>query len=179
MASAICAIVDSRLVENKSLAQSASQGRGGAIYASTNSDVAITGSTISGNSASSGGGINSRNGELTISFSTIADNTATAGDGGGIYSNLDRLSIVGSTISGNTVTGNFSQLGRGGGLWHSIGPAPATIQDTFVTGNSATNSGGGAFFRTATYTRSGFDPPLQREHLRKLGGPWRRNCLRR
>ncbi|MEX2093485.1 MAG: choice-of-anchor Q domain-containing protein [Pirellulales bacterium] len=142
------AVVDCQFVDNKSLATNSAQGRGGAIYGLA-SDLAISGSTISGSMAVMGGGIHSRDGELSISFSSIADNSATAGDGGGIYSGGDRLSIVGSTISGNTATGVFAQAGRGGGLWHAVGSlAPTSILDSVFASNTSTNYGGGADFRS-------------------------------
>ncbi len=141
------AVIDCQVIDNKSLATNSSLGRGGGIY-SNMGDLAISGSTISGNTAAAGGGVHSRSGELSISFCTIANNSATAGDGGGIYSSGDRLSIIGSTISGNTATGIFSQLGRGGGLWHAVSSlAPTSILDSVFTNNSSTNYGGGADFR--------------------------------
>jgi hypothetical protein len=141
-------IADSTISENRSLSENFNFGRGGGIY-SAMAELSIIGSTISGNSAAVGGGVFSRNGDLAISFSTIADNIAKAGDGGGVYSNLDRLSIVGSTISGNSAVSASLQLGRGGGLLHTTGPVtPTTILDTNFVENSSTNSGGGAHFRS-------------------------------
>ena len=85
--------------------------------------------------------------------SDLANNAATAGDGGGIYSSGDRFSMVGSTISGNTATGISSESGRGGGLWSALGQfAPTTIVDSVFAGNSSTNFGGGADFRPSRGT---------------------------
>jgi hypothetical protein len=77
-------------------------------------DMVITNSTIAGNSANYGGGIDNT-GSLTISRSTIAGNTAR-GSGGGITSHDLDVNISNSTISGNTAQG-----GAGGGGIFLIG----------------------------------------------------------
>ena len=136
------AIVDTVIANNVADARGA---RGGGIYLQ-NSDVSITGSTISGNRATGGGGLYSRMGDLAISFSAFSQNEATSGRGGGIFSDNDRLSIVGSTISGNIQRGGSDS--GGGGLWHSPGSNfPTVISDTTIVDNTAQNSGGGLDLR--------------------------------
>ena len=68
--------------------------------------LALTNSTLSGNSAFVGGGIYNSNGTLTVSNTTISDNTTTNTGyfgGGGIY-NVGALTVTSSTLSGNTAT---------------------------------------------------------------------------
>jgi CSLREA domain-containing protein len=123
--------------------------------------VDISGSVISGNSASgTGGGIaNERpviitevtelagfdvrlageitpppGGDLTIDTTTISGNTA-AGNGGGI-ANGATLAVDASTISGNT--GRF-----GGGLYVAPGAGAVALGNSTISGNSATEQGGG------------------------------------
>ena len=64
-------------------------------------NVTVIDSTISGNSASDGGGIFSGNGDLTVTGSTISGNSA-GGSGGGICSTIGNVTMIGSTISGNS-----------------------------------------------------------------------------
>jgi len=71
------ALIDCQVLDNKSLATNTAQGRGGGIYALA-SDVAISGSTISGNMAVAGGGVHSREGELSISFSSTVQSRMAA-----------------------------------------------------------------------------------------------------
>jgi hypothetical protein len=109
--------------------------------------VTITGSTISDNSASTfGGGIYNNEGTVTITGSTISDNTA-ASSGGGIYSLVGNVTITGSNISDNTAT--FS----GGGIFNAHGGGPfipnpsnltgnLTIIASTISGNTASQGGG-------------------------------------
>ncbi len=88
-------------------------------------------------------------GNLTITYSTISDNTATDADGGGLFvTNADDsgdVVITNCTITGNTVTGGAD----GGGLAILPGTGnTATISGSTFTGNQATGTGseGGAIF---------------------------------
>jgi hypothetical protein len=101
--------------------------------------LTITGSTISGNSADYAGGISNNSGFLTITGSTISGNSAT--DGGGIYKYSGTLTITGSTISGNSAT-------DGGGIYKYSGTL--TITGSTISGNSASNSGGGIYLKAET-----------------------------
>lgn len=72
----------------------------------------ITDAIISGNTAiAGGGGIFNPDGILSITGTTISDNTSSSSSGGGIFSANSALSISGSTISGNS-TGDI-----GGGIF--------------------------------------------------------------
>ena len=107
--------------------------------------VTIINTTISGNSAGEGGGINTGGGKLpgnlTVINSTISGNFAYS-DGGGIASFFSGLTIVNSTISGNTV--GDPDYGYGGGIATGSGVVPPalTITNSTVSGNSAATCGG-------------------------------------
>jgi hypothetical protein len=107
--------------------------------------VTIINTTISGNSAGEGGGINTGGGKLpgnlTVINSTISGNFAYS-DGGGIASFFSGLTIVNSTISGNTV--GDPDYGDGGGIAASSGVVPPalTITNSTVSSNSAATCGG-------------------------------------
>jgi CSLREA domain-containing protein len=107
--------------------------------------VTISGMTISNGNAVGdpgvsdfGGGIlNQDDGTLTVTDSTISDNTAD-GDGGGIDNDGEgNLTVTGSTISGNTA-------GRdGGGIQTDTTPGTVTVSDSTISGNTADGDGGG------------------------------------
>ncbi|BAF99921.1 Calx-beta domain-containing protein [Microcystis aeruginosa] len=93
--------------------------------------LTLNNSTITGNTATYGGGIDN-DGTLTLTNSTISGNT-----GGGIH-NWGRgiLTLTNSTITGNTAT-NF-----GGGIEND---GTLTLTNSTITGNTATYSGGGIY----------------------------------
>ncbi len=89
-------------------------------------------------SGNSGGGIYT-SGTLTLSDSTIANNTATGGPGGGISNDLGgAFTLVNSTIVGNTSTDD-----AGGGIFTSGGRTSLVF--CTVYGNTAHGAGGGIF----------------------------------
>ncbi len=100
----------------------------------------VLGSTISGNSGLSGGGIYA-DGLLTVSDTLIEENTALV-DGGGIYS------LHEATITRSIVSSNKAAL-TGGGLcseYQSSDGNRLHVTETTVDGNSA-KSGGGIYNR--------------------------------
>jgi|GEM_PF-6771503 len=116
--------------------------------------VITSGAPTNGN----GGGIWFQSGgALTISNSTISNNTVSAatGSGAGIYmaNASGTLSITSSTISGNKITG---PTGQGAGIW--IGVA-ATIINCTVSGNTITgiNGNGGGIYLSGSSSPSSFD----------------------
>jgi filamentous hemagglutinin family protein len=132
-------------------------GDGGGIF-NSGGTVNINHSTISGNSSSSGfrnnssGGGIFNSGTLSITNSTISDNSISSylgrGGGGGIFSS-GSLSITGSTISSNSIGG--SRGGSGGGIFSS---GTLSIANSTISGNTvnsdATRSGGGGIFSSGT-----------------------------
>jgi fibronectin-binding autotransporter adhesin len=126
--------------------------------------LALSGVTLSGNTANRGGGIYNA-GTLSVTGSTLTGNSATQGEfgfgfGGGIFNATDGTANVGtSTLTGNsaddgggifnqgpltvtasTLGGNSAQ--RGGGLFSSSGGTPAIRTSTF-SGNTASVLAGG------------------------------------
>jgi len=132
-------------------------------------NVTLSGLTITGGRAVSGGGILNY-GTLTVRASTLSDNvaffcrrwhcqlrtvtvrgstlsgsSATSG-GGGIY-NEGTLTVNGSTLSGN------SGSDLGGGIYNYVGMV--TVNNSTLSGNSASYSGGGIENDFGTLTVSG------------------------
>jgi hypothetical protein len=126
---------------------------GGGIF-NLNGALIVNNCTISGNGAAfSGGGIvNSASdaaATLTITNSTISDNSATANDGGGILNvaaasvaSIASVIVSNSTLSGNSATGN-------GGAAANVADVPnlarLTITNSTISDNSATANGGGIY----------------------------------
>ncbi len=107
----------------------------------------LTWSTVSGNQVSGGpgGGIDNE-GSLTVLDSTITNNSSD-GDGGGIWSN-GFLTLTDTTLHGNTAP-------VGGGLYVQ-GAAPATVDQSTIAANTATNTqlkGGGGIYNNGAPLR--------------------------
>jgi hypothetical protein len=103
---------------------------GGGIF-SLSGAVTVTRTTIAGNQANDGGGIFSASGSLSVVDSTIANNSATT-SGGGILVQNAPLSLIDSTVAGNSAK-------FGGGVWAT--KANAAIGNTIVAGNMVSGSG--------------------------------------
>ncbi|MBE9548720.1 MAG: hypothetical protein IMF09_04875, partial [Proteobacteria bacterium] len=109
--------------------------RGGGIYA-FNSTLSLSNSTVSNNSAQIGGGISTFYSTLSLSNSTVSGNSSD-GNGGGIYAYYYSItSLSNSTISGN------SSGGAGGGIF-TYHYSSLSLSDSTVSGNSASFDGGG------------------------------------
>src|SRR5829696_7555448 len=124
-----------------------------------NGTLAISGSTISGNTAVlNGGGICTRSfpSTLTVTDSTISGNSAGI-IGGGIDNGSDgSVTVTGSTISGNTVAGASFGSGAGGGI-HIDHNGPLTITDSTISGNTVAGASfgggeGGGIYNTGPLT---------------------------
>ena len=110
--------------------------------------VTVSDSTITGNTGFYGGGIfNGALSTLSVINSTISDNSATGGCGGGEcasgggISNEGTTTISNSTISGNT-TGPCDIICPGGGGIYSTGDL-LTVTNSTISGNSTGGTGGG------------------------------------
>ena len=138
---------------------------GGGIYADTGV-VTVSGGSVSGNSAASGGGIYSASGSVSLSgtlknsvySTTVADNSATNGCGGGIA--IDAGSLVASTVG---FTGNGAS-DTGGALW--VGSGSAAFTSCSASGNAATN-GAAVFVDTGGAT---FDAGSVKTNAATAGG---------
>jgi hypothetical protein len=104
--------------------------------------LTVTNSTISDNTAFGGGGILNV-GTLTVTNSTISDNTASH-TGGGIYNNFGTLTVTNSTFSDNTAF-----TGDGGGIENH---GTLTVTNSTIAGNTASFIGGGILNFTGTLT---------------------------
>lgn len=137
---------------------------GGGIYCSQSDySTEIYNTTISGNTASDGGGIYVRSAYPVITYSTISGNTADS-EGGGIYytgSDAEDAYIRNTLITGNTaaygggvycvnssvwiersvISRNHASMGGGGINYYST--PLCRITNSTVSGNSADGVGGG------------------------------------
>ncbi len=106
---------------------------GGSVFSIASSvETTISGLTVTGGTAASGGGIDNA-GMLTLSADTISGNMAT-GSGGGIENEATGTLIISdSTISGNTAGGNGGGIDNAGML---------TLTNTTIARNSAASGGG-------------------------------------
>ncbi|MEO8391738.1 MAG: choice-of-anchor Q domain-containing protein, partial [Chloroflexota bacterium] len=120
-------------ISDLTIANGKGYGSGGGIGVGTYGTAIVKRTSIVGNSAYYGGGINN-SGTLTIIDSTIAYNSATY-SGGGISNSSGTVNIINSTISGNVIT-DPTQTGYGGsGFFNAFGTA--TIINSTIAGNSA------------------------------------------
>ena len=133
-------------VTDSTISGNSAESSGGGIFNSYGT-LSVTGSTISNNSARNGGGIYNAHGILIATGSTISGNSAES-SGGGIRNSYGTLSVTGSTISGN------SAAGSGGGVRNAYGELSFT--DSTIVGNSAGSHGGGVYnsYVTLTVTHS-------------------------
>src|SRR5215510_572678 len=120
-------------------------GSGGGIFNS--GTLTITNSTLSRNSAPSGGGILNEGGTLTVTNSTVSGNSAIGvggvpGEGGGIGNSGGTLTITNSTLSGNSAS-------EGGGIANF---GTLTITNSTLSGNRAVSDGGGILNRAGLLT---------------------------
>ncbi len=113
---------------------------GGGFYSSvSNGTVLITGSTFSNNTASDcyGGGIDidGNYNDVLIANTTITGNSA--GSGGGLHLDYGNVATIAqTTIVGNTAT-SADALYSGGGIHFSEGLIGLSLSGTIVSGNSA------------------------------------------
>jgi hypothetical protein len=126
---------------------------GGAIIDTDKALLTLTGDAITNSkSDAGGGGIYARNGGLRISASTISGNVANNGGGVNVdafSNNVPPSSISDTTISGNQATGSTNS--NGGGVFG--GGGKLTIERSTVSGNTAVSLGGGI----ASYGKYGLD----------------------
>ena len=104
--------------------------------------VTLAALTITGgNDGDLGGGINNRGGTVTLTGVTVSGNAANSGGGihsvgrpagGGGYACCGSITLVNSTVSDNRVTG---QYGAGGGIF-SNGASSMTLVNSTVSGNT-------------------------------------------
>ncbi len=87
---------------------------------------------------------------VTITNSTISDNTMEDGDGGGLHLCCGKLTVM---ISGSTITGNSAAEdpnvpglnGEGGGIYHCCDDTSLTVADSTISDNDGPTQGGGIY----------------------------------
>jgi hypothetical protein len=136
--------------------------RGGGIY--NRGTITLTGSTLTGNSATYGGGLgNNASGFVTqtLTHSTLSGNSATrfqqpgggytGAVGGGIHNGRGTITLSHSTLVGNSADS------QGGGIFNTGDSSYINLFESTLAENSAGSSGGGilnTFRSTATFTNS-------------------------
>ena len=143
---------------------SASGSPGGGIFNQASMNIRL--STLSGNSAGTGGAVYNAGDNVTIANSTFSANGATASsnNGGGIY-NTGKLIVTNSTLSGNTAPGNGGGLGNVGGtltlrntvLAHSTG---GNCSGVITNGGNNLEDGATCGWGSASGSMSNTDPLL-------------------
>ena len=110
--------VNSSNIENNTATESGGGIENGAIDAQLPGTLTIFESTIAGNSAPSGAGIDTEGGALTVIGSTVAGNSGAL-YGGGVEIFQSTVILANSTIAGNsaTVFGGGIENGKGGSLF--------------------------------------------------------------
>jgi len=126
---------DSRLtLTGTSVTGNTATGSGGGVFVESSSFTVNEASAITGNNAYSGGGIDSRYGQVSITDSVLSSNTANEeGRAIRVYATIFNLSN--SEVSGNNA------LAQGGGLCID-GYYPATITSVVFLQNHASSGGG-------------------------------------
>ena len=127
---------------------------GGAAIVAYDGNIILDNATITGNSSDSytpdpGGSlvyaaISALSGNVTITNSTISDNQASSDYlvlGGGVFAN-GNLTLTQSTIAQNKATGLDYGYTFGGGVYGGYA-GTTTISASTISGNTATNDGGG------------------------------------
>ena len=128
-------------------------GAGGGVYLGTNTAFNMSGdAAITGNTASSGGGVYVNDATFSMSGSaSVTGNTASSGGGVLVTGNYSKgkFNMSGSaSVSGNTTTSS------GGGVYMSNRNS-FTMSGGSITGNSATLYGGGVDVNGGSFTMSG------------------------
>jgi hypothetical protein len=135
-------------ITNSTISNNTACRGGGGIYI-RNDDLTLNNTTVSNNKVGNcigytigppglGGGIKNF-GTLMLANSTVSGNT-THGDGGGIYSGVNKTDVGKLTMTNSTVSGNTTSAGNGGAIEYE--GSQATITFCTLYGNTALNGGG-------------------------------------
>jgi Ca2+-binding RTX toxin-like protein len=118
---------------------------GGAIYIDQAASVNVTGSTVRSNSAGRDGGgfYNNATAELTITDATVSGNSAVR-DGGGLFNEIvASATLLNARFSANSAT-------NGGGIHNQDGVV--SVSGGSLIANTATEDGGGVFTSSSATT---------------------------
>ena len=116
-------------IENCQFINNTSEEYGGAIY-NKDGEITITESTLNNNTANDGGAIHTTNGDITMTETTLQENTAVRG--GAIYNKDGEITITESTLNNNTAD-------RGGTIYNNDGEI--TITESTLNNNTADRGG--------------------------------------
>jgi parallel beta-helix repeat protein len=135
------------VIDGLTLQNGSTNSDGGGLFVSVNGDLTLTNSTIRNNSAydyySDGGGVYVVASTATLTNNTIHDNTAND-DGGGIYVDASTLTLTNNTIRSNSANDH------GGGMY--VDAPTVTLHNNTIGSNSANDDGGGMFVDASTVT---------------------------
>jgi len=117
---------------------------GGIVNSLSTANLTVSNCVITENQANGGGGIYNL-GVLTVTGTTISNNTANF-DGGGIYG----IDGAATTVSNSTISGNQAGSGTGAGIHHLavVGSATLQINNSTIANNTSSAPGGGLTIRT-------------------------------
>jgi len=140
--------VDDVTVRDCKIVSNTAREIGGGISIIGNTNATITGCTLSGNTADTGGGLYIAEAlSVTVANNLIASNTAISRGlgpalGGGVFiGDASRGMLRGNEIISNTATGDGD--GRGGGIFLSDPGTEFTVHDNLIQRNRASDGGGG------------------------------------
>jgi hypothetical protein len=135
---------DGYIVLSNSIVQgNTSAGNGGGLAVSSG---LIENCVIDSNQGRSGGGIYSRY-EVLIKNSSISNNIAIDGQGGGLYAS-NKIFLLNTTLYGNQAYSENTSMGMGGGIYSQ---ADFKAKNVTITKNIAERNGGG-FFTFSSWT---------------------------
>ena len=117
------AVAGSEVIDNAAI-------RGAGIHSA--GTLAVVGTTIASNDATSGGGGIYSNGHLAVNTSTISGNTS-GGAGGAIYAECNQGGFCGVIVSMRSSTITLNNAVLGGGLY--LFSNDATLRNTIIAGN--------------------------------------------
>ena len=135
----ISEIVGTLTLTGSTVRDNTASGTGGGIW--SNTILHLDNTTVSGNIADKGGGIyQGFSGAVTVTENSVSGNTADLA-GGGIYVNGDTTTLTDSSVDLNRAVGVSAD---GGGVYIT-GAATLHVTGSTVTGNTATDKGGGIY----------------------------------
>jgi hypothetical protein len=138
---------------------------GGVLVTGSGSSFTMNGGAISGNSATTGGGVFVQDGAFTMAGGAISGNT-TDDSGGGVYVGGGTFMMQGgASISGNTTSNS------GGGVYVNGNGAFTMQGSASISGNTASN-GGGVYVGGGVFTVSGLATVDQNNEVYLASGNW-------